>query len=177
MIGLTASFLILAVVVSYILIRPKNPLVKALLIIATVWYAIAVYYAPDAFMGWPRRVNELPDGSLILTYKVVEPSAGESGGMYFWLIEGIKKTPKRLNPAEVFTIIDRKTPRAYQIPYDRELHKKLELAKKKKGKHGLMIWKKGQRVGMAGDGKKQEEEGRFKIINPVDLLPSKDEDN
>ena len=175
MIGLTASFLLLAAVVSYLLIKSKaNPLIKGLLIIATIWYGVAVYYFPGSLMGWPRCVNNLPDDSLIMSHKVVEPSAIDSGGMYFWLMEDIKKIPLRLNPAEVFTRIDRMTPRAYRIPYDRELHKKLEMAKKKKGRRGLMIWKREQAPGTAINSERREERGRFKIINPVDLLPRKD---
>ena len=178
-IGLTVSFLLLASVLCYILIRSNtNAFLKAALVIMTIWYAVVLYFVPQSLQGWPKLVSDLPDNSLIITYRIVEPSGmAEKGGMYFWLLENTDKIPYRANPIEAFKEIDNKKPRAYGIPYDRELHKQLEAAKKKaKRRSGLMVWKKGMGgKNKLGEGRKKTKRGRFEVINPTDLLPKKED--
>jgi hypothetical protein len=174
--GLTVSFLLIASIVSYIFIKSNaNPIIKAALIITTIWYTVALYYAPQGIRGWAKDVDELPNNSVVLSYKIVEPSGqAEKGGIYFWVIENIDKLPNSLNPKEAFAEINKKAPRLYKVPYSRELHKRLEELRKKRGKRGVgrLIWKKGKKKGIFS---RKEKRGQFKIVNPHEMLPSKNE--
>ena len=70
--GLMVSFLILASMICYIFIRARiNPAVKAILIPVAIWYSLAMYFAPQCLMGWPKSVDTLPDKSLVINFRIV----------------------------------------------------------------------------------------------------------
>ena len=179
--GLTFAFLLLASVLSYIVIGTKiNPILKVIVIVVTTWYSIALYATPGNIAGWPKMVDRLPDKAWILYAKIVEPSETDPGGMYFWVHEKqiYEKSLNNINPMVAFIEIGRITPRAYGIPYDKELHKQFEKLKRKRsrdGGSGYIIFHQGG-YNMGGDGNKKQGEynkPKFKITNPVDLLPKK----
>jgi type IV secretory pathway VirB6-like protein len=177
MILLALSFLLLASILGYIVIQTKlNPIIKAVLIVVMIWYSIALYSAPGHFMGWSKPISVLPENSIILAYRIVEPSKTTKGGMYFWVLDP-REGKDASNPREFFKLVGESEPRYYCIPYDRELHKQLEEAEKtrKRNPNGLMIWSKGNSHKADRnneDGDRTGERG-FKIKNPVDLLPEK----
>lgn len=198
-IGLVFTFLLLGTTLGYISIYTKmNPFVKLILIIVFVWYSIVLFLIPQHFSGLPRKIPELPDGCWIISYKIVEPSQSDSGGMYFWIVENevwthtIKKS-NPLNPMKAFQELNKLQPLSCSMDYDKELHKELAAASKeqKDKKGGMMIYhkKKGQagerREGEQGQGQSQGQgqgtnngqaernRNRIEILNPVKLLPPK----
>jgi hypothetical protein len=173
---LTLSFLLLATIACLVLINSDNPFLKAGLVITTIWWAIAMYFIPSHFAGFPKQVDILPHNAWVLSYKIVEPLGNNQGGMYFWVIEKYENDLKvhRYNPMMAFRVINSKEPRAYKLPYSRKMHKQLEQAQKnagqRGGKGGLLRFKH------HGGGSEEDEtpKGKFEIVNPVDLLPPKD---
>ena len=179
MTGLVFAFLLLVTVMGYIIIKTDlNPFIKAIVIIVTTWYSIALYAAPGQIAGHPKMVKELPDQVWIIAAKIIEPSADNSGGMYFWVYE--KKIYEKAlspNPLLTFQKIRKLTPRAYGIPYDKEMHKKFEEAEAQRkagrsGRGGGMQMKYNK--GSGGDAKDKYEAGTFEIFNPSSMLPPKD---
>lgn len=177
--GLIFAFLLLASVLSYIVIGTKiNPILKIIVIVVTTWYSIALYTTPGHIAGWPKMVDNLPDGSWILYTKIVEPKPTDPGGMYFWVYEKqiYEKKLNKINPMTAFLEVRRITPRAYGIPYDKELHKELEKARKKRekgGEGGFMMYRAGKKTGDGGGNKADKHKSRFQIVNPSNLLPKK----
>ena len=172
---LTLSFLLLATISGLVLIKARvNPLLKAALIVITVWYGLALWYIPGNFMGYPRQAEILPHNSWILTYRIYEPKGIDPGSMVFWLIE--IEQQKTGNLERVFEYVNKQIPRSYSIPYDRDLHKQLEKAKSDSQKGGLLMFKLGEkRAKGAKDGTaKDYPRGKFRVINPVELLPKKE---
>ena len=176
MILLIVSFLLIATLLCLVLIQSKvNPFFKAVLIVVSIWYTVAILFIPQHFRGWPIEKDSLPDRSWILFYRIVEPKSNDKGGMYFWLIDHIEQVPFKINPRETFAEVHRLIPRAYGIPYDRELHKRLERVwqKKKTFRGGFVVWKQDERLKTKSEGRGKEGRGKFEIINPVELLPQK----
>jgi hypothetical protein len=173
---LTASFILMATIALLIMFKSKtNPILKAILTIVTIWYGIALYALPGHFMGFPKVTNTLPDKAWVLAHKVVEPSGMDKGGMYFWIIETKVENGSKLNPLTFFQIIDSRPPRAYVLPYNKEMNKQLqEAAKGQKGKDGSPNGKMMRFKSAGDDSGDKEKQGKFEIINPVDLLPPKD---
>ena len=72
-----------------------------------------------------------------------------------------------------FTYPDESVPRAYKIPYTKKKHKKLREvveARKTGVKTYVEVKKKKKRSGESGD-QEIDDEIRFKLINPKDILP------
>ena len=182
MIGLIFAFLLLGTALCYVVISTNiNPVIKAVLIIATTWYSIALYATPGMIAGYPKMVDQIPNGALIMTAKIIEPYGDDPGGMYFWVIEKKKYEKKlSLSPIIAFREIHRIRPRAFELKYNRELHEKHAKAKKKQGEYGVMRYRKGKATvkdDSAGGNKKRKKskvKSPFEIINPTDLLPPKD---
>lgn len=176
--GLVFAFLLLATTVGYLIIKTNlNPIIKVVIIIFLTWYSIALYAAPGQIAGHPKMVDEIPDGVWILSGRIVEPKGIDPGGIYFWVYDkkNIEEVTKlTTNPFEAFKQLNRKAPRAYGIPYDKELHKKYTKAlKKQKGKGGILSYKRGKKGKEGGIGGIGYKPGTFKIFNPSSLLPPK----
>ena len=163
-----------------------------------IYFAIALSLTVENFSGWPSA-QELPEESQIISFKIKEPSEDDKvGAFYFWL--NLKKADKidaymALNPRFIFSYINKTEPRAFKMPYDRELHKKLLEAQKEK-KKTVGGWlslenKKGEKESPSDEtNTKKEKKGKnkspsdgtntkkekieFKIMNPVEIL-SKEE--
>jgi hypothetical protein len=182
-IGLTFAFLLLATIMGYLVISTKmNPILKVIIIIITAWYSVALYAVPGQIAGHPKMVAELPDEAWILSAKIVEPTINDQGGMYFWLYEKriIKEKLNNANPFMAFAELHRVAPRSYGVPYNKELHKQYEKAKKNKtgkGSMGIMLYKRGERKQgqQQQQNKKTKMKSKFQIINPIDLLPKKNQ--
>lgn len=175
---LTLSFILMAAISCLVLIKSNtNPILKAGLILVTIWYGIALYFLPGYFMGFPKQTDVLPNDAWVLTYRINEPSGLDKGGMHFWVIEDyMDETLNRLNPMDAFRTINAKIPRAYTLPYDREMHKQLEDAIKKgkeSGEGGLIRFTRKEK-GSIGEYDDLGKAGKFQIVNPSQLLPSKD---
>lgn len=142
-----------------------------------VWFGVAIYYLAPNLAGWPVN-GEIPDGSVVLSLRVVEPTPENSGWIYFWCNTqpDLKQdVANLLNPKTVFNYTGANEPRAYKRPYDRDLHKRILEAQKKqkKTRGGFMIIEKGMKKGKGnpGDGRKTPpEKMKFKIVNPIEIL-------
>jgi len=178
--GLVVAFLLLATVTAWNTVRTKGWLgLKCVSIGILIWYGFVVYFTIPQIMGWPAS-KDLPGNCKIVSVKIIEPCSDNEGAMYFWMSQ--KPDHKRdalnlLRPDKFLIYTGGIQPRAYKIPYDRELHKKLlETQKQQKQQKGssLMTGKKGVKR-KKGKGKNESPtENPFKILNPFDVL-KKDE--
>ena len=68
-------------------------------------------------LGWPTSAP-LPEKFLLIAAEINEPNkeTGEPGKIYVWATEIIDRTPTR-------------TPRAYEVEYNKSLHEKLNIAR------------------------------------------------
>jgi hypothetical protein len=76
-------------------------------------FTFAVWDALDSFSGWPTE-QHLPSRSLLLSSSVDEPKA-----IYVWVIPPSRSGPLAYNA-------DASEPRAYRLPYSRQLHEQLD---------------------------------------------------
>lgn len=175
-VGLVLTYVLLTTLLLWMFTKANVVQWKKLLVIPlTLWWAIALYYTPLGFMGYPVS-KDIPDKAIVISYKIIEPSNDNEGCMYFWVIDSNKTKPLPADPRKAFTILNLQEPRAYKLPYDRDLHKDLTQKKKKSRKEGgLLIWNKNKKRNQ-GEGKEQEKytKGKFQVINPLSLLPPKD---
>lgn len=180
-IGLSIAFVIISAIVLWFSIRtPGQIVIKAMLIPATIWYGLALYYTVPNLMGWP--ISEvIPDNSQVLAIRIKEPNPqhNDPGAIYFWVnIEPSSKNAQQtlvaqLNPKSVFSYNSKTQPRAYQLPYSRKMHKAIvEAQRQAQGMPGAqMRTKKGgpKRGNTGNDQSKAAME--LEIINPVKFFP------
>ncbi|MEJ2100320.1 MAG: hypothetical protein P8X68_10115 [Desulfobacterales bacterium] len=180
-IGLSISFVIISTIVLWFSIRtPGFIIIKAMLIPATVWYGLVLYFTVPNLMGWPIS-QSIPDNSHILAIRIKEPNPkyNDPGAIYFWVdIKPNSKSSEQtlqalLNPKSVFSYNSKSQPRAYQLPYSRKLHKAIvEAQRKAEGVPGAQLRaKKGnsKRGPTGNDESKAALE--LEIINPIQSLP------
>lgn len=129
---------------------------KALAIVLVLAFNFLLLTSTSSFSGWAAS-GDIPEGSKFVMCDVVEPNA-----IYLWVVPAGKPM--------VFGYhwIDGE-PRAYRLPYTRQLHKECEAAKKAAAQ--------GVSVGVGSVGKHPPSQGQgshvFYQLPPV--LPSKGE--
>ena len=176
--GLVVAFLLLAGVTGWNVIRTKgNYILKAASICILLWYGLAVFFTIPNIMGWSAKID-LPGNAKIIGVRIIEPKDTDKGAIYFWLNEKPQHSKDAMNllrPDKVFIYTGLIQPRAYKVPYDRELHRKLiEAIKKQKNNKGssLMTGEKGiKQKGKSGEGRQTYENPTFKVLNPFEMLP------
>jgi hypothetical protein len=146
--------------------------VKFALIAATVWYGFAMYYSAQDLMGWPAS-RALPAQGRIIAVRIDEPDRkkNDAGMIYLWIHEE--------KEGDGFFGGRKSEPRAYRIPYNKEMHKALLDAQRgMEGIPGAQIRIKNEKgeKGKRGKGKSQGgeysyDQPKFEIINPADLIP------
>jgi hypothetical protein len=180
-IGLSIAFVIISAIVLWFSIRtPGKIIIKAMLIPATIWYGLVIYYTVPNLMGWPIS-QPIPDNSQVLSTLIKEPNPkhNDPGAIYLWVtIKPGSKTPEQtlgslFNPKSVFSYDSKTQPRAYQLPYSRKMHKAIvEAQTKAQGVPGAQIrTKKGE--AKSGNNGNDESKAALElvIINPVNLFP------
>lgn len=90
---------------------------KLPVIAASCAFTFLVWAALDSFSGWPTAQTP-PRRALLLASSVDEPRA-----IYVWLVEPSEPGPLEYHP-------DGAEPRAYRLPYSRQLHEEVEKASK-----------------------------------------------
>lgn len=180
-IGLSIAFVIISAIVLWFSIRtPGQIIIKALLIPATVWYGLVLYYTVPNLMGWPIS-QTVPDNRQILAIRIMEPDPkhNDPGAIYFWVaVKPSSESPEsslkaQLNPKSVFNHHHKSQPRAYQMPYSRQMHKAIvEAQRKAQGMPGaqLRTKKSSSKRGLAGN-HESKSELELEIINPVRSIP------
>ena len=184
-IGLTIAFVIISAIVLWFSIRtPGQVIIKAILIPTTIWYGLALYYTVPNLEGWPVS-QPIPDNSQVLAIRINEPNLlyNDPGAIYFWV--QVKPGPESaepklvgwLNPKTISSVKRENQPRAYELPYSREMHKAiLEAQQKAKGIPGARIkTKKSSLKGASKPGIAGLDESpaalQFEVVNPVQVFP------
>ncbi|MGD9045558.1 MAG: hypothetical protein PVG06_17725 [Desulfobacterales bacterium] len=179
--GLTVAFVIISAIVLWFSIRtPGQTIIKAMLIPVTVWYGLVLYYSVPNLMGWPIS-QSIPDNSQVLDIRIKEPDPkhNDPGAIYFWVnINPDSKNSEqtlaaKLNPKNMFSYNGKSQPRAYQLPYSRELHKAIvEAQRKAQGVPGAQLKTKNGKSKRGNTGNdRSKAKLELKIINPVKSLP------
>lgn len=165
------AFLILSSLLLWFVIDTKRRFfLKLTLIIIIPALSIMIWQSLNTYLGWPTK-NDLPKKAILIWAVINEPSAktGDPGSIYLWL------TPLQ-NAKEQNSLFEYKykqnEPRAYKIPYSREMHQRLQEA-------GELI-RKGKIMGIEGmEGKEfyryrnQDDDLRFYELPPP-KLPEKE---
>jgi len=166
----------LSIIISYILVilfllwrysDENKKWGQSVLILSTpllIWYSLILFFSLNSMMGYPTN-STMPDDTIIYSYRIVEPTDSECGGMYFWGL-----------PAE--KIMDQTfIPRSYRLEYNKELHK--QLMQKGSGKGGkILMWRlldlknRGAKMDLLLKGKYSagQNAGNFEMINPAEIL-------
>jgi hypothetical protein len=178
-IGLTIAFVLLAGIVLWFFIKtPGRTVIKVLLITLTVWYGLVLYYTAPNLMGWPTP-QAVPENSLVLAIRIKEPDTGidDSGAIFLWIStpstskDSKKASESWFNPKSIFKYDRQSDPRAYKLPYSREMHDAIIQAQRQAQETlGALILVK-KRVSRQGTGT-DESKGplELEIINPARLL-------
>jgi len=115
--GLTAGFVFVVVLLLALNLRTAFHwgVKAAVILLALVFYGVTLTSLPG-FYGWPTR-ESLPQKFLLVAMDVQEPrNETDAGAIYIWAtaLQG-----------------NNNKPRAYELPYNRELHSRLAAAKKR----------------------------------------------
>jgi len=112
--------------------------IKAGVMVFVSSLCIWVWISLSAMIGWP--LDQIPTGTYDLAWvEVVEPNKSKDihGGIYIW-IKNMDKTDKHDLFQQQEQHMSQRKPRAYGLPYSRELHKQMVQIKSD--------LKKGQRI-------------------------------
>ena len=116
-IGITVAYTVLAVLVLNLNFYSRLPIwIKAGAILLTTALYFVTYLSLQGFTGWPTQ-NHLPDEFVVLSAHTEEPdkTTGTKGSIYLWILA--REGNSTLNQ-----------PRAYRLPYSRELHTEIDQA-------------------------------------------------
>jgi hypothetical protein len=128
--GMAIAFVILAIILMWIVIQtPGRYLMKAALIPPVVWFGVALYFMVPNLLGWPAR-QDVPDDSYVLAVMVNEPNhtRNDPGAIYLWINHGPgdpadqTQAGSAVDPRSIFKPEHPRDPRAYKVPYSREMH-------------------------------------------------------
>lgn len=181
--GLTILYVLIMILLSWTIIGIKGRwITKGLFMAITIWFSVTLYYSFHNFMGWPTEETISTQYSQLIWFQIKEPSkvTNHPGAIYLWVRElSSKEKPEGLtltqlsNPMTWFTYPDESVPRAYKIPYSKKKHRELRKAAEGR-KTGVRTYvevkKKKKRPGQPGQ-QEVDDEIRFKLINPKDILP------
>ena len=181
--GLTILYVLIMILLSWTIIGIKGRWIsKALFMAIAIWFSITLYHSFHNFMGWPTEETISTQYSQLIWFQIKEPSkiTNHPGAIYLWVRElSSKEEPEGLtltqlsNPMTWFTYPDESVPRAYKIPYSKKKHRELRKAANAR-KTGVRTYveinKKKKRLGKSGT-QEVDDEIRFKLINPKDILP------
>lgn len=129
MITLSIAGLIIAYILLAILLLSLNlysswswPVKAGAIVVVSMFYLIS-YFSFPPLMGWPTKSQDIPERFRLLAAHVAEPDkiAGTDGAIYLWLTD---MTAGR----------SVKKPRAYSLPFNSDLHKKVVEAQAKLNK-------------------------------------------
>ena len=181
--GLTILYVLIMILLSWTIIGIKGRWIsKALFMAIAIWFSVTLYHSFHNFMGWPTEETISTQYSQLIWFQIKEPSkvTNHPGAIYLWVRElSSKEKPEGLtltqlsNPMTWFTYPDESVPRAYKIPYSKKKHRELRKAAEGR-KTGVRTYvevkKKKKRLGRGGQ-QEVEDEIRFRLINPKDILP------
>ena len=179
-ISLTIAYALLALLLLSLNLKSAWPWpIKAVAIITAVPLFVVTFFSLQALLGWPT-VSELPAHFQLHAALVEEPSTdhGRDGGIFLWLTPaGDDAEPEEA--AADMAITDRAEPatkplpRAFALPYSRELHEKVEAMRKAllEGTFVAGRYKKGSPLGRRFS---QQNGGIDLFMPPPPPMPSKE---
>jgi len=126
--GLTLTYVALAALLLGIFILSRIPVwLKLICVIAVSSFYYLTYNSYQGLLGWPTE-QQLPDHFQLLSSSIREPDedTGDAGNIHIW-INSISENQPAMEP------------RAYELPYDLELHSALEEALKKQRRGNVQL--------------------------------------
>jgi len=174
-IGAAVGYIILTSLLAWLVILSRGRTVLKVCAVAfSIYYAMGLYSLLHDIEGWPSS-QDIPAGSNVISIRIQEPSGSDLGAIYIWCSinpDNKKAAISALRPSSMLSYVGGKQPRAFKMPYDREMHKRIAEAQKNAKKNGGWIKiesLKGER-GDGGQGEKQSNQIGFKVINPMSIL-------
>ncbi len=176
-VGLVFAFMIIAVLMLVIFLKSKtNIILKLTLISVAIWYSLVLFYTGPNLMGWPVS-SPIPEKSVVASIKITQPDKDNKGGIYFWVLspetEEERSMISGLEPNK-FTQHTKNEPRAFKLPYSKELHRKIiEMQNKQRGRKGSLIMIE-QMLRLKGKGQSLvKDDVKLGLFDPM-VLPPKD---
>ncbi len=156
--AIPVAFILLAALLCWMLIGAKGKWwLKLLTILIVPSFGLAVWASISSYKGWPTT-DEPPEKALLVWGVVHEPDprTGNPGVIYLWLTPIREDSGGTLNPLGYES--RNGEPRAYRLPYSRQLHDALTGAQAAAKEGRPMMFGKGKR-GRRSDGSRREEDG------------------
>ena len=156
---------------------------KGTMIALSLWFGLTLFYTMHNFMGWPTLEQINNERSQILYFQIREPSKkyDDEGAIYLWVRilhsneEPEAKTFQELmNPMTWFLYTDKRAPRAYKLPYTKEVHEQLEeLTKQKqnKGSEGYIEKGDNEEQGSPEEQGNRSQQIQIIVVDPSSLIP------
>lgn len=144
-IGIVIAFVLLAASLGWILVFGGGKWwARAVLIVGTIYAGIVMWASIGSVSGWP--VVEAPPDSGVEIYGILvtEPSRdGQPGAIYIWGKPTAGEQTKA--PRWLFTLTkgQEDEPRCWRMPYNMEMHKRIEGARKSMAMGHKVVMKKG----------------------------------
>lgn len=129
--GLTLTYVALAALVLGIFLLTRLPVwIKFISILLISSFYFLTYYSLQGLLGWPTQ-QKLPDTFQLLASSITEPNEdeGTAGRIHIWATAFVDNRPAD-------------EPRAYDLPYDLELHSALEAALKEQRRGNIQLGRK-----------------------------------
>ena len=119
--GLLTAFVLLAMLLLSLNLYSSWswPVKVSAIVLVSLFYIIS-YFSFPPLLGWPTDDDDIPERFRLLAAHVQEPDkiSGTEGAIYLWL-------------SDMTSGKNSKVPRAYQLPFNNDLHKKVVDAKAK----------------------------------------------
>ncbi len=126
--GLTLTYVALAALLLGIFLFARVPAwLKLTCVIVVSGFYYLTYNSYQGLLGWPTG-QKIPEHFQLLASSITEPDddTGDPGSIHIWLSTIIENQPAT-------------EPRAYELPYDLELHSALEEALKKQRRGNVQM--------------------------------------
>ena len=132
MTGIAMGFMLITALVLWFVIGSKGHWgIKAATMVLSLYFCLSVGFSISEFMGWPTD-DKLPPKFLLHWAVIQEPDVklGDEGSIYVWVrpLNEPKIEHKEWNDYLLSFYDGKSEPRAYRIPYSRELHEQTQKA-------------------------------------------------
>lgn len=153
-VAIPIAFVLIAALLCLLLIGTKWKWWWKLALFATVLpFCFFIWSAIVSYQGWPTT-QQTPQKALLLQAIVREPEPDNPGAIYLWLLplsDEVHDTESFLQYAGSLG-----EPRAYRLPYTREMHQMVEKAQAKMREGKPVVLERGRKPGTGdGDGEGQ----------------------
>jgi len=124
---------------------------KIATIASALYFCLSISFSLENFEGWPSNAS-LPEEFRVHWMVIEEPDKkGGKGAIYIWA-KSLKSLDDESGWWISFEGSDTNTPRAYRLPYTRELHERAQDALKRLQAGEGVVGKRGQEKAGGGEG-------------------------